>query len=159
MTVVQKKKFESALIQPKAICRAHHPTKTVEEIAAEMPGAALFSTLNANSGYWQISLDEESSKLCTFNSPWGRYRFKRLPFGINTSGDIFCQAMQEIFGDIRGVKVIVDDLLIHGKKTEEQDNRLRQVLERERQQNVTFNPVKAKIGLPKVHYVGHPRRV
>ena len=119
MTVVRKKDKIRICIDP-----------TKFNKAAEMPGTALFSTLDANNGYWQISLDEESSKLCTFNSPWGRYRFKRLPFGINTSEDIFCQAMQEIFGDIRGVNVIVDDLLIHGKNMEEHDNSLRQVLER-----------------------------
>ena len=93
-------------------------------------------------------------------STWGRYRFKRLLFGINTSGDIFCQAMQEIFRDIRVVKVIVDDLLTHGKNREEHDNRLRQVLERQCQQNVTFNPVKSKIGLKFIMKdISFPRKV
>ena len=55
---------------------------TIEEVVADMPQAKVFSVLDATSGYWQVKLDEASSKLCTFNTPIGRYRFTRLPFGI-----------------------------------------------------------------------------
>ena len=68
-----------------AIKREHYPMKTIEEIVAEIPGAKVFSTLDAKSGFWQIKLSEESSKLCAFNSPFGRYRFTRLPFGIKSA--------------------------------------------------------------------------
>ena len=53
---------------------------TIEEVVADMPQAKVFSVLDATSGYWQVKLDEASSKLCTFNAPFGRYRFPRLPF-------------------------------------------------------------------------------
>ena len=60
----------------KAIKRAHYPMKTIEEVIANIPKARYFSVLDAKSGYWQIKLDEYSSKFCTFNTPFGRYRFK-----------------------------------------------------------------------------------
>ena len=47
--------------------------------------AKYFSVLDATSGYWQIKLDEESSLLTTFNTPFGRYRFTRMPFGIHSA--------------------------------------------------------------------------
>ncbi|KAI8511996.1 hypothetical protein Bbelb_110960 [Branchiostoma belcheri] len=47
--------------------------------------AKVFSVLGAKSGYWQVVLDEESSLLTTFNTPSGRYKWKRLPFGIKSS--------------------------------------------------------------------------
>ena len=56
----------------KAINREHFPTKTVEEIVARMPNAKFFSVLDASSGFWQIELNQESSKLCTFNTLLGR---------------------------------------------------------------------------------------
>ncbi|XP_077862565.1 uncharacterized protein LOC144344556 [Saccoglossus kowalevskii] len=76
MTIVRKANNQIRICMDptklnKAIRRAHHPTKTIEEIAARMPNAKLFSKLDARSGYWQIALDEQSSKLCTFNTPWG----------------------------------------------------------------------------------------
>ena len=70
----------------KAIKREHYPIKTIEEIAARMPNATIFSVLDASSGFWQVKLDNSSSKLCTFNTPFGRYMFKRL----NSVWNIIC---------------------------------------------------------------------
>ena len=159
MTIVKKPNKVRICIDPtklnKAIQRAHHPVKTVEEIAADMPNSTVFSTLDANSGYWQIELDEESSKLCTFNTPWGRYRFTRLPFGISTSGDIFNQVMQDLFHDLEGVNMVVDDIMVHAATREEHDHRLRQVLERAQAVGLKLNSKKSKIAMSQVEYVGH----
>ena len=51
------------------IMREHYPMSTVEEVAARMQGATIFSWIDASSGYWQIPLDEESSYLTTYNTP------------------------------------------------------------------------------------------
>ena len=67
-----------------AIEREHHPMKTIEKVVAEIPRAKVFSTLGAKSGFWQIKLDEVSFKLCTFDSPFGRYRSTRLPYFRST---------------------------------------------------------------------------
>ena len=66
----------------KAIQREYFPMMTIEEVVAGMPQAKVFSVLDATSGYWQVKLDDASSKFCTFNTSYGRYRFTRLPFGI-----------------------------------------------------------------------------
>ena len=127
---------------------------TIEEVVADMPQAKVFSVLDATSGYWQVKLDEASSKLCTFNSPIGRYRFTRLPFGIKSATEVFQNHMSELFADMEGVKVIVDDL-IWGKDDEEHDARLKQVLTRARELNLKFNAKKCKIKQEEVPYVGH----
>ena len=120
-----------------------------------MPNTKIFSVLDASSGFWQIKLDQESSKLCTFNTPFGRYRFKRLPFGICSAQDVFQDVMSEIFSGIKGVKVIVDDLLIWGENQQQHDERLRQVLERARQKNLKLNKEKSQIALDEISYIGH----
>ena len=51
----------------------------IEEIVTRMPNAKVFSVLDASSGFWQVKLDPPSAKLCTFNTPFGWYMFKRLP--------------------------------------------------------------------------------
>ena len=53
------------------IKRTHHKTPTLEEITNRLTGSKVFSKLDAKHGYWSIKLDEESSKLTTFNSPIG----------------------------------------------------------------------------------------
>ena len=59
----------------KGIKREHFQLPTLEELTMEMKGARFFTKLDASSGFWQIPLDEPSSKLCTFATPFGRYRF------------------------------------------------------------------------------------
>ena len=80
-----------------------------------MPNARYFSVLDASSGYWQVTLDMESANLCTFNAPFGRYKFNRLPFGLSCAQDVFQRIMSEMFEDIEGVEVVVDDVLVWEK--------------------------------------------
>ena len=137
-----------------ALKRHHYPTTTVEEVATRLSGAKLFTTLDAQSGFWQIKLDEESSKLTTFNTPWGRYRFLRMPFGVKPAPEIFQKAMHDIFQGVP-VEIIVDDLCVSGKTLEVHDRNLTLVLERARQENLTFNLKKLKIRVDEVKYSGH----
>ena len=97
----------------KAIKRQHYPMNTIEEITAKLAGAKFFTKLDAVSGFWQIPLDEKSSRLCTFNTPWGRFRFCRLPFGIADASEVF-QRLCEQFSE--NAEVVVDDLFGFGKK-------------------------------------------
>ena len=94
-----------------------------------MPNAKVFSVLDASSGFWQIELDPESTKLCTFNTPFGRYMFKCLPFGLTCSQDIFQRIMSEMMEDIEGVEGVGDDILIWGENDDQHDSRLAKVLE------------------------------
>jgi hypothetical protein len=80
----------------KAILREHYPLKTVEEVAANLKHAKHFTMLDAASGFYKIQLTEESSWLTTFNTPFGRYRFERLSFGISSAPDVFQRAMSHI---------------------------------------------------------------
>ena len=102
--------------------------RTTEEIAACMHNAKICSVLDASSGFWQIQLDNESVRLFTFNTPFGRYMFKQQPFCISSAQDVFQRIMSEIFQDIEGVELLVDDILVW-TETEEQHNRvLKEVL-------------------------------
>ena len=72
-----------------AICRDHHKMPTMEEVTHEFSHSCFFTKLNAHHGYWSIVLDQDSSLLTTFNSPFSRYCFLQLPLGLVCSQDIF----------------------------------------------------------------------
>lgn len=110
--------------------------KTIEEVVSNIHEAKLFSKLDATSGFWHLKLDDESSKLTCFNTPFGRYRFLRAPFGIKSIPEIFQRVMSELMEDIEGAEVIIDDILILGATIQEHDERLKKVLERARQYNL-----------------------
>ena len=74
----------------------------------------MFRVLDATSGFWHIKLDEKSSELLTFNPPFGRYQYLRMPFVINSAPEIFQKRMTQAFEDLSGVKTIVDDILVWG---------------------------------------------
>lgn len=139
----------------KALKREHYPMPTIEDVLTRIPNAKVFSVLDATSGYWQIGLDRESAKLCTFNTPFGRYRFKRLPFGLSSAQDIFQAVISDIFADIDGVEVIVDDILIWAETTQRHNEILKQVLERARERNLRLNKEKSQINCDKINYIGH----
>ena len=70
------------------IKREHHPIPSLEEITPKLAGAKLLSKPDAHNGYWNVKLEEESSYLTTFNTPFGRYCFLRMLFGLQMSQDI-----------------------------------------------------------------------
>ena len=141
----------------KAIKRPHYYTPTLEDILPKLNGAKYFSILDARSGYWNMKLDEKSSLLTTFNTPFGRYKYNRLPFGLNLSQDIFQKKIDETFGSIPGCVGIADDLVIIGFKEDgsDHDRNLIRVLETARKTGVRFNPDKMKIRCKEIPFFGH----
>ncbi|KAJ3650090.1 hypothetical protein Zmor_021798 [Zophobas morio] len=139
----------------KAIKREHFTIPTYVDIISKLKDAKVFSVLDTNKGFWNIKLDSKSSKLCTFNTPFGRYRFKRLPFGLKCSSEVFQRKIMQCFENIQGVEIYVDDILVWGRSQEEHDKRLKLVLERARKFNVRFNPDRCKFSLSEVRYIGH----
>ncbi|KAJ8349864.1 hypothetical protein SKAU_G00249940 [Synaphobranchus kaupii] len=101
----------------KAVKRQHIPTP--EDVRSKLAGKSIFTILDEKDGYWQIKLDEPSSKLCTFNIPWGRFRFLRLPFGIKSASEVFQQKNCETFGHIPGVHIIAEDMIIAASSDQE----------------------------------------
>ena len=138
-----------------AIKREHHPMKTVEEVASSIPGAKLFSVLDAKSGYMQIKLDNDSSYLTTFNTPIGRFRWLRLPFGIKSAPEIYQRIMDQMLEGIEGAFTIMDDILIAGRDREHHDHILRAVIKRATEYNLRLNFDKCRVRRESVPYVGH----
>ena len=120
-----------------------------------MPGAKVFSVLDAKSGFLQIELDEASSLLTTFNTPIGRFRWLRLPFGIKCAPEIFQRIMDQMLEGINGATGVMDDILIAASTMKEHDATLRKVVERATSYNLKLNFDKCHIRQSAVPYVGH----
>ena len=111
------------------IMREHYPLPVKSELTSDMGRAKYFTKLDAQMAFWQVPLKEESQKLCTFNTPFGRYCYWRLPYGITSASEVFHKTVQQKFDHIDGVKVNIDDLVIWGESKEQHDERLFQVLD------------------------------
>ena len=103
----------------------------------------------------QIPLDEESRLLTTFVTPFGRFCFKRLLFGISSAPEIFQRRMTELLGDIVRVQVIIDDILIHGGTMKEHDKRREETLWWIEESGIKLNPGKCEFRKRAIRYLGH----
>ena len=72
--------------------------------------------LGPKSGYWHVPLDKDISFLATFNTPWGKYRWLRLPFGLQVAGDVFQERIDRVLRSVPNSPGIVDDILCHGNE-------------------------------------------
>ena len=105
----------------KALLRPHHQIPTVEDLNHRFAGMKFFSKLDAKSGYWSVKLDEESQKLTTFQTTYGRYCLMRLPFGLSVSQDIFQLEIDRILEKCPDACGIADDIVIRGETEEQHD--------------------------------------
>ena len=139
----------------KAIKREHFQLPTIEDITTRMANAKWFTKLDANRGYWQIPLDEESQLLTTFNTPFGRFCYQVTPFGIKSAQEVFQKRMSQHFSDLEGVETDIDDIIVHAETEVKHDQRLHSVLERCEKINLTLNKEKCVFKCKEVTYIGH----
>ena len=145
----------------KAIKRHHYQMPCIDEIVAKLGEAKVFSVVDAKDGFWQVPLKEESSALTCFNTPFGRYRWTVMPFGIKSAPEVFQQRMVEALEGLNGVAVVADDVLIYGEgETMEQakvdhDINLRKLMDRCRERKIKLNKEKIKLRKSELTYIGH----
>ena len=113
----------------RAIKRPHHPLNTIEQIATEIPGAKYFTVVDAREAFYHIPLEDKSSYLTTFGTPFGRYRYLRMPMGICSASEVYQRAIEQLLEGYP-CHVIMDDILISGKTESEHDANLHSVLRR-----------------------------
>ena len=98
----------------KALKKETYQIPILDEILPKLSQAQVFSTVDLHSRYWHCVLDHKSSLLTTFSTPFGRYRWRRLPFGLSVSSEIFQKRANQALEDLSGVLTIADDILVYG---------------------------------------------
>ena len=97
-----------------ALKREHYKLPVLDDVLPKLKDAKVFSKLDVREAYWHDRLDEASSRLTTMITPFGRYQWKRLPFGLKVSSAIFQRKLDEALRDLDGVFNVVDDVVIAG---------------------------------------------
>ena len=101
--------------------------------------------MDALDGFTQVPLEERSSFLTTMQTPWGRYRWLRLPYGVSPAPEEFQHRMQEALDGLEGIANIADDVLCYGlgetpeEAEAEHDRQLISLLDHAKERNLKFN--------------------
>lgn len=163
MVVVQKQNGKPRVcIDPRPLNKSlkcsYFPLPTIEDILPDLSRAKVFTVCDVKSGFWHVKLEEESSYLKTFATPFGRYRWLRMPMGISPAPEVFQRKLTQVLEDLPGMYIIADDVLVTGQgETKEADERdhdekLRLFLSRCRQKNIKLNSEKFKLRQKEVPY-------
>ena len=138
-----------------SVLREVHPLPRVEDTLAQLTGARVFSKLDANSGFWQIPLSPASRLLTTFITPFGRFCFNKMPFGVSSAPEHFQKRMSRILTGLEGVGCHMDDVLVYGSDKSQHDARLLAVLQRIEESGATLNTLKCEFNKTTITFLGH----
>ena len=129
---------------------------TLDEILEKVGGSSCLSKLDLSKGFYQIGVDPASVEKTAFISPFGKYSFNRMPFGLRNAPAIFQRAMEEVLrGCYNCAAPYIDDILVFSPDGEGHVNHLRQVLEALQANGLTIKLNKCQFGMCKLEYLGH----
>ena len=114
-------------------------------------------TLDLNSGFWQIKIDEESAPFTAFTTHKGLFEFKQVCFGLKNAPTYFQKCLDSLLNKLTNANamVYIDDIIIWGKNVAEHLNSLRAVLQLLKEAKLKLKPSKCFFGYEILHYLGH----
>ena len=110
---------------------------TFDDIVLKLNGAKLFSVIDVAHAFAKIPVDEESSKKLVIGTPFGRYRYLTLPYGL-PSPEILQRTMDTIFAGQENVTIYADDIIVFGKSEAEHDTAILKVFKTVKKVNLRF---------------------
>lgn len=133
------------------------PLPNQEDILESGSGSKYFTTLDLNSGYWQLPMDEDSRQYTAFSTYNNLYEFLRMPFGLANAAASFSKLMSTVMSGLVGqaVHIYLDDLIIMSRTWQEHIENIRSVLEKIREANLTIKLAKCRFAFEEAEILGH----
>ena len=141
----------------KKTARDAYPLPLPDEVQDRLSGSTIFSTLDLQSGYWQLPVspsDQEKTAFCP-GPGMGLYQFRRMPFGLAGAPSSFQRLMDKVMRGLPFVTIYLDDILVHSADEQTHTHHLQEVFQRLTEAGLTLKGKKCHIGLSTVAYLGH----
>ncbi len=139
----------------KVIRCKQYPLPIIMDILRKCSGYKFFTKLDVRMQYYTFKLDKESQDLCTVITPFGKYKYLRLPMGLICSPDIAQAAMENVLSVIDNADIYIDDIGAFLNDWDHHVNLLATILRRLRENGFTINPLKCEWAIKKTDWLGY----
>ena len=132
------------------------PLPKIDKMYAALHGAKIFTTLDLRSGYYHINLNEESKAKTAFVTPFGKYEFNSVPFGLAQAPAYFQQLISMVLQDCRDFAMAyLDDIIIFSRTPEEHLKHIEIIFQKLKAAGLKLKESKCDFFKSEIHYLGH----
>jgi Reverse transcriptase (RNA-dependent DNA polymerase) len=135
--------------------RRVYPLPRIQDVLHRRPNYQYFTKIDLSMCYYTFELDEKSKNMCVVVTPFGKFRFKRLPMGISQAPDLCQEIMESILKDIPDVEVFLDDIGIFSQDYRSHMKTIATVLTRLQLNGFTVNPLKCEWAVQETDWLGY----
>jgi hypothetical protein len=125
------------------------------DILRKHSGYKYFTKLYISMQYYMFELDKESQDLCTIVTPFGKYKYLRLPMGLKCSPDIAQAVMEKLLSDIKDANVYINDVGAFSDDWDHHVKLIATILRRLRENGFIINPLKCKWAVKETYWLGY----
>jgi hypothetical protein len=141
----------------KSSLKDNYSLPKMDHVLEKVVGANIMSMIDGFSGYNQISMNEQDKEKTTFTTPWGKFMYDKMPFGLMNAGSTFQRTMDIDFIGERDKFIVIylDDLMVFSKSDEENLVHLKQTFKKCRRFGLPLNPKKSHFVMQEGKILGH----
>ena len=132
-----------------------HPLPKIDEMYAKLKGAKVFSTIDLRSGYHHIALEKSSRAKTTFVTPFGKYEFLMVPFGLAQAPAYFLLLMNKVLKGLKFAMTYLDDIIIFSQDELQHLEHLEVVFSHLQEAGLKMKRSKCDFFKSEIHYLGH----
>ncbi|CAB0038544.1 unnamed protein product [Trichogramma brassicae] len=144
------------MLNEKTIASAY-PLPNITEIPDQPGSSKYFSTLDLQSGFYQVPIEPCVAHKTAFSTPFHHLQFKRMPMGLKGSPSTFQALMDKVLTGLQGIELFIymDDIVVYASSLEEHKEKISKLFGRLKTAGLTVRPDKCFFLRKKVGYLGH----